>query len=412
MRREAHVIQFLLDQQTVWHAHFPTLRRRTHELIVGYLCTKGRRGTTARQLYGATKEHFQLDDSTVRERIADVQCLDYVHADPPDDRLTGRSILTPSSALSTQYSAYTHALAARLCAAAGAITAPRSFTPPGALTERQQTLVHDTLENYTNAWLVTADSLMESASLSPSRRQEARRRLMTTSYWTLMHRAIEARHAMLDSRLDNGLLADQLAVLVLALNGQGVHTTREHIAALIDLGLFERRRDRVLRIALTEGATRGFAAMLAAFASELIEAAERLATHEPQEEETLRFVTPPETADPTLANARYHLLVTAPPEAARRIPLSPAPLTVGRTNASTVVLPDAQVSRNHCELRLTGGRLMVADMGSTNGTFVDGCRIAGPTPLGLDGELKIGPFVLTLALTGALTGDTDHKGTK
>lgn len=402
MRREAYVVQFLLDQQAAWHAHFPALRGRTHALLVGYLCTKGRRGSAARQLYGAAKELFQIDDATVRERIADVQRLDYILIDPPNERLTGRSILAPSPSLLSQYGAYTHALAIQLCATAAAMEPARTFTPHAALTERHQNQVHAIIENYTGAWLATADTLLESAQLSAARRLEARRRLMTTSYWTLMHRALEERYAMLETRQDTGLLADQVAASVLALNGQGIHTIREHIGALIELGLFERRRDRVMRIALSHPATQGFHAMLTGFAQELIDTAARLdngdttGAPEPMAEQTLRFLAPPAGGDATLNGVRYRLTITDPPDAARRIPLSSDPLSVGRTTASDMVLPKAEVSRNHCQIQLTDGGVVVTDTESTNGTFVDGHRISAPTAMRVGGTLKIGPFSLTL----------------
>lgn len=409
MRPEARLVQFLLDQQTIWHAQFPTLRGRTHELIVGYLSTKGRRGSAARQLYGATKEVFQIDDSTVRERIGDVQRLGYVTVDPPDDRITGRSILTPSPALLGRYTAYTHAVAVSLCTTARTLEPARDFTCAASLTERQQTLVHATLEAYTSAWLATADGLLEAALLSAARRLEARRRLMTTSYWTLMHRALEERYAMAQTGRDTGLLADEIAVAVLALNGQGVHTTREHIAALIDLGLFERRRDRGLRIALSPVACQRFHAMLATFVAELTDTAARLgesgaAAHhgEPLTEQTLRFSAPPVAADDdTVGGHRHHLAIVAPAEAARRIPLTATPLSLGRTAGNDVVLPDAAVSRTHCKVQLVAGRLMVTDTGSTNGTFVEGRRIADPTAVEAGETLKVGPFSLMLEIAGS-----------
>ena len=407
MQPEANVIQFLLDQQTVWHTHFPTLQGRTHALIVLYLCTKGRRGSTARQLYGAAKEVFQIDDATVRERIADVQSLDYIRVDRPEDRLSGRSILSPSPLLLAHYSAYTQALAARLCAAAAAIEPARTFAPPPTLTERQEAQIHATLENYAAAWLGAADTLLESANLSAARRMEARRRLMTTSYWTLMHRAIEERYAVQEIQRDDGLLADRLAVSVMALNGQGIHTTRDHIATLIEVGLFERRRDRVLRIALSPSATQSFHTMLAAFAEELVETASRinskmagLKPNEAADDRTVQLRTGPGASESTMNGAHYRLAIVAPAEAARHIPLSTEPLVLGRTAANGLMLADAQVSRAHCQVQLTAGRLIVTDTGSTNGTFVEGRRIAEPTPMRPGDTLRVGPFSLTFELAG------------
>jgi hypothetical protein len=53
-----------------------------------------------------------------------------------------------------------------------------------------------------------------------------------------------------------------------------------------------------------------------------------------------------------------------------------APVTViGRSTEADIVLDDAGVSRRHAEVHLVDGRARVIDLGSTNGTFVDGERV-------------------------------------
>jgi pSer/pThr/pTyr-binding forkhead associated (FHA) protein len=51
------------------------------------------------------------------------------------------------------------------------------------------------------------------------------------------------------------------------------------------------------------------------------------------------------------------------------------PSTIGRGRGTAVVLPHPLVSRNHCELYEADGKLMVRDLGSLNGTFVNNERI-------------------------------------
>ena len=51
-----------------------------------------------------------------------------------------------------------------------------------------------------------------------------------------------------------GLLADDMAAELLRLQRQNFQTTRDHIAALLQLGLLERRAGRALRVALAEPA--------------------------------------------------------------------------------------------------------------------------------------------------------------
>ena len=60
----------------------------------------------------------------------------------------------------------------------------------------------------------------------------------------------------------------------------------------------------------------------------------------------------------------------------RRIPLGPEPCTIGRDPQNDIVLDDRPISRKHAEIRLRLGRYTLYDLQSTNGTFVNGRRIA------------------------------------
>src|SRR5262245_27945926 len=59
------------------------------------------------------------------------------------------------------------------------------------------------------------------------------------------------------------------------------------------------------------------------------------------------------------------------------------PSTVGRGRGTTIMLPHPLVSRQHCELFENNGQLMVRDLGSLNGTFVNNQRVTeSPLPPG------------------------------
>lgn len=70
----------------------------------------------------------------------------------------------------------------------------------------------------------------------------------------------------------------------------------------------------------------------------------------------------------------------------RRLPLGPQPITVGRLPESSVPVNEPNVSRKHCELRAVGNGFVVVDLGSTNGTRVNGVRISGEQALS-DGDV-------------------------
>jgi hypothetical protein len=70
----------------------------------------------------------------------------------------------------------------------------------------------------------------------------------------------------------------------------------------------------------------------------------------------------------------------------QRISLGDRPVTVGRLPECTIPLSDHNVSRRHAEIRPGRGAYVVVDLGSTNGTMVNGSRISGEQRLG-DGDI-------------------------
>ncbi|MDO8362623.1 MAG: DUF3662 and FHA domain-containing protein [Actinomycetota bacterium] len=69
-----------------------------------------------------------------------------------------------------------------------------------------------------------------------------------------------------------------------------------------------------------------------------------------------------------------------------RITLGHQAVTVGRLPDCTIPVNDANVSRRHCEVRAAGSTFLVVDLGSTNGTKVNGVRIQGERTL-TDGDI-------------------------
>jgi hypothetical protein len=59
----------------------------------------------------------------------------------------------------------------------------------------------------------------------------------------------------------------------------------------------------------------------------------------------------------------------------QRVVLGEFVVTIGRMPGSTITLNDANVSRNHAEIRPTDSGFVLVDLGSTNGTKVNGQRV-------------------------------------
>ncbi len=75
----------------------------------------------------------------------------------------------------------------------------------------------------------------------------------------------------------------------------------------------------------------------------------------------------------------------------RRLSLATGENIVGRDEAASVRLDDPMVSRRHARILVSGSGALVEDLGSKNGTFVDGQQIsAGPRPLRNGVQLAFG----------------------
>jgi len=69
---------------------------------------------------------------------------------------------------------------------------------------------------------------------------------------------------------------------------------------------------------------------------------------------------------------------------------------IGRDPDAAVWIDSAVVSRRHAQLLVRDGRVTVEDLGSRNGTFVNGTRLTGASPLAHGDEIRIGTLRLVV----------------
>ena len=100
------------------------------------------------------------------------------------------------------------------------------------------------------------------------------------------------------------------------------------------------------------------------------------------------------------------LLVLQGPDKGRRFELPDAPALVGRESRQ-IPLTDNTVSRRHCELVPDNGEWVLKDMGSSNGSYVNGARVHGQHALKLGDQIRVGR---TLMVYGFQPGVTRAKG--
>src|SRR5580704_4406911 len=71
-------------------------------------------------------------------------------------------------------------------------------------------------------------------------------------------------------------------------------------------------------------------------------------------------------------------------------------INVGRVQGNDLMLPKGNVSKHHARLLFRDGRFIVTDLKSTNGTYVNGRKIAQATIVREGDKIYIGDFVLRL----------------
>ncbi|MGV3620142.1 MAG: FHA domain-containing protein [Archangium sp.] len=87
-------------------------------------------------------------------------------------------------------------------------------------------------------------------------------------------------------------------------------------------------------------------------------------------------------------------------------------LTIGRSEGNDLILSEGGVSRKHARFFLEGEALLVEDIGSANGTWVDGEKIAGPTKLSSKSQIVIGDYEIQLKLGTKALPKAKNAGVK
>jgi len=79
----------------------------------------------------------------------------------------------------------------------------------------------------------------------------------------------------------------------------------------------------------------------------------------------------------------------------RTIPLVAGEFVIGRSSSCAFLLDDALVSRQHAQLSVTDDAVFIADLGSTNGVYLNEARLVHPAPLRDGDRLLIGSMELS-----------------
>ncbi|MGZ4177906.1 MAG: FhaA domain-containing protein [Solirubrobacteraceae bacterium] len=124
--------------------------------------------------------------------------------------------------------------------------------------------------------------------------------------------------------------------------------------------------------------------------------------HEPRPEEssgrTMVYSTAGRVAEPLEERARSRQQTALLLMGGKRLVVGPGGATMGRSRQCDVTVDDPNVSRTHAEVRPSGGSWVLSDVGSTNGSRLNGHRLEGAEVLKPGDEIELGTTVLRFEL--------------
>ena len=91
----------------------------------------------------------------------------------------------------------------------------------------------------------------------------------------------------------------------------------------------------------------------------------------------------------------FHCLCVIDEEAEQCFVVPPGGLKIGRTAPADAIIAHASVSREHCRVGLANDEVIVSDLNSTNGTYIDGERIGRTAVLPIGSVLRVGQVSLS-----------------
>ncbi len=93
---------------------------------------------------------------------------------------------------------------------------------------------------------------------------------------------------------------------------------------------------------------------------------------------------------------QYQFVMRSGPTPGATFSLEGDQLIIGRDTASNIAINDAEVSRKHARMTFQGGKYVIEDLGSTNGTFVNGQRLASPAVLKSGDVVSLGEQIVLM----------------
>ena len=94
--------------------------------------------------------------------------------------------------------------------------------------------------------------------------------------------------------------------------------------------------------------------------------------------------------------SQFQFVMRSGPQPGKVYPLDGNELIIGRDTNLGVSINDAEISRKHAKMELRGSSYVIQDLGSTNGTFVNGNRISGMQVLNPNDIVSFGENIVLM----------------
>ena len=92
----------------------------------------------------------------------------------------------------------------------------------------------------------------------------------------------------------------------------------------------------------------------------------------------------------------FSVILTEKGGATQRLDFECEEITIGRVDENDICLPKGNISKKHTKIVVKDGKIIVLDLKSTNGTYVNGKKLAGPQVISPDDKVFIGDFILNV----------------
>src|SRR3989475_12719960 len=92
----------------------------------------------------------------------------------------------------------------------------------------------------------------------------------------------------------------------------------------------------------------------------------------------------------------FSIVLTAKGGGTQRLEFECEEITIGPVDETDICLPKGNISKKHTKIVVKDGKIIVLDLKSTNGTYVNGKKLAGPQVISPDDKVYIGDCILTV----------------